>query len=93
MKLLFCGKCKDVFNMSLDLKICSCGDTGGKYITKERIAIFGKSATVLGFKNNSFSKALQNTPMLGAGFRFDAFVIPLICDTVTHVEKNEFIKN
>lgn len=52
-----------------------------------------RMATVLGFKNNSFSKALQNTPMLGAGFRFDAFVIPLICDTVTHVEKNEFIKN
>lgn len=31
MKLLLCPKCGDIFNLNMTMKICSCGNTKGRY--------------------------------------------------------------
>lgn len=51
MKLLICDQCHDVFNLSYELRRCSCGHTKGKYDTN------GSTAVVNG---NGYSLAIGN---------------------------------
>ena len=54
MKLLYCPKCYDMYNLSLDrMKSCHCGLTEGKYIDKENVEYYGP-AVPLAIDNNSF---------------------------------------
>lgn len=87
MKLLHCGNCLDVFNLTYETKSCRCGETKGRYLPDGINAIYsGEDATPLGFANFSFSMALIRQPEEGWGERFEAFVIPKICPTFVKVE-------
>lgn len=83
MKLIFCTNCHDVKRLLLEEdRKCICGESGGKYINSLEAIIYGK-AIPLGFNNGSFVAALKNQPEYGQGERFEAFVIPKNCPTIT----------
>lgn len=75
MKLIFCSKCFDVFNLTLKEKKCSCGDSGGNYIDKANVKVFGR-CSVIGFSNNSLTNAVFNRNSKPTGTEFTAFAIP-----------------
>lgn len=81
MKLLFCLKCTDLFNLDYEMKECSCGSVKGRYIDQQVATYAGESAVPLGFTNNSFVSAIKNQPKEGMGEEFTAFVIPKKCPT------------
>jgi len=81
MKLLFCKKCGDLFNLRLTERVCSCGRTKGQYITETQAVYEGEHAVPLGILNDSFAIARRNQPISGNGRRFTAFVIPKECET------------
>jgi len=83
MKLLYCLKCNDLFSLRPnDWKSCSCGGAGGMYID-DLYAIYNGGVPI-GFQNKSFLKALRNQPKEGVGFKFEAFVIPKDCPTMSN---------
>lgn len=82
MKLLFCLSCQDVIKLIRGShRSCLCGETRGRYVDDVNAVYYGEHAIPLGFANGSFARAIRSRPEQGAGERFDAFVIPLECDT------------
>jgi len=79
-ELLFCMNCKDVFNLNMRLKSCTCGRSRGRY-QDDLNASFKGSAIPLGFANKSFIAAIQNQPKEGPGRGFEAFVVESNCPT------------
>ncbi len=86
MKLLFCLKCNDIFNLSDKEKVCSCGRTGGRY-TNDIEAIYWGDCKPLGFDNASLKVALITQPHQGKGKSFEAFVIPKRCPTMDKINR------
>lgn len=85
MKLLWCPKCKDVFNLVGDRwKMCSCGQARGRYIDNVNAVYSG--GMPLGFNNYSFNPAINGQPQRGLGRRFEAFVIPKECPTMENTD-------
>lgn len=89
MKLLLCNNCQDVFNLTDITKICSCGQTHGKYIDDLNAEYSGQHAIPLGFSNSALSFAIRNQPTIkefdGLGLDFSAFVVPK--DAPTFIKK------
>jgi hypothetical protein len=56
--------------------------SGGKYDDNLNATIRG-DAIPLGFENRDFHRALASRPDEGQGERFEAFVIPHSCPTIT----------
>lgn len=82
MKLLYCKKCKDIFNLVVDkTKSCGCGETKGVYLEDGLNAIYSGDAVPLGFSNTSFMPAVKHPPMYEPSIDFKAFVIPVECKT------------
>ena len=82
MKLLLCNKCGDMFNLSLDLKTCSCGETKGMY-TDNLNAWYEGECTPFCIHNQEFKEAcveqkIQNrlAPKDLIGRRFSAWICP-----------------
>ena len=84
MKLLYCEKCHDVFNLTGRVKACFCGETGGRYLDNLNAEYWGPCKP-LGFANKSFVEALLNQPLFDEGKRFTAFVIPHQCPTMEKI--------
>jgi len=81
MKLLYCSKCGDVFNLVMDRwKFCRCGKVRGRYMDEINAVYSG--GIPIGFNNFSFYPALKNQPESGLGREFEAFVIPKDCPTM-----------
>lgn len=83
MKLLFCPKCADIIALRRELRTCHCGEASGRYIDNLNAEISG--GVPLGIDNRSFLYAVATRPETGLGSRFDAFVIPIQCDSVAEV--------
>ena len=81
MKLVYCKNCKSIFNLTKDMKYCDCKQTYGKY-TDDLNAEVSCHALSIGFLNSDFIAAINNRPIRGQGRRFEAFVIPKVCDTI-----------
>lgn len=82
MKLIYCKLCQDVVRLIKDHdRKCSCGKSGGQYLDNLNAEYFGDNAVPIGFSNPDFRIALRNRPKEGLGTRFEAFVIPEMCDT------------
>lgn len=96
MKLIVCPLCQDVRKLIRSLRDtcecekcvgrvkteCDCGSSWGYYKEDGLHAVIGGDAIPLGFTNRSFLEAIWYRPTSGMGSRFDAFVIPIYCDTV-----------
>lgn len=97
MKLLFCIKCGDIFNLDYELKKCKYGETSGRYIDNLNAEISGNYAQPIGFANNSFNMAMAmqrleddvqaGKPVCCDGVRFDAFFIPSSATSIKKVKK------
>lgn len=83
MKLYFCKKCEDVRKMHSEKTTCACGSSGGRYMADGVSAEITGEAIPIGILNTSFLEALCNRPESGEGSRFEAFVIPTRCPSVT----------
>lgn len=64
---------------------CSCGASWGRYLDQQNAEV-GGFAVPLGFDNRALSSALDNRPLMGAGKRFDAFVIPKECESIKQLK-------
>lgn len=53
MKLLYCKKCHDVFNLQIDTKRCECGAVEGRYIDGQN-ADYSGDAIPFAIDNHSF---------------------------------------
>mgnify|MGYP000004596956 CR=1 FL=1 len=101
MKLFCCGKCNQIFNLSVDYKECKGGHGGGQYIDYVNAKVWGDPTRifVLGFANTSFVNALRDQINQGdrpadfyyagkltpKGREFTAFVIPEAADSIIRV--------
>ena len=92
MKLLFCPVCQDVLRLRAHIRFCDCKKSYGRYIDSIN-AIIGGRAIPIGFANRSLVRALENRPKAGLGERFDAFVIPELCDSVEQCDLVEKVKH
>ena len=61
MKLLFCDRCGDIFNLDFHLKSCSCGHVKGKYDNNDAARVNGNGRS-LAIGNGSFMNALGGIP-------------------------------
>lgn len=61
MKLLFCKKCKDAFNLQEQIKRCSCGAIEGRYTDSEN-AEYSGDAISFAVDNNSFRARASESP-------------------------------
>lgn len=92
MKLLYCPKCGDMYNLSYEAKKCRCGASQGQY------APDGLNATYTGgipfcFSNNSFNQALEKQVEIDSshpeefhGAHFEAWICP--ASSKTFVKKS-----
>lgn len=95
MKLLFCTRCGDVFNLNRNIKRCSCGDCGGVYLEDDHHAIYtvDPKATYdgdcipLGISNGSMIVAISKWNRSGKGSNVTAFLIDKECPTFTKIEE------
>lgn len=91
MKLLMCLDCGDIFNLTRDIKQCSCGKTKGRY-TGNLNAVYTGNAQPIGFANSSFSVALQlqkiqdkhDLSEFQMGVKFEAFFIPKFAKSIVY---------
>lgn len=83
VKLIICTHCRDIVKLTRIRRYCFCGRAYGQYLSDGVQAEIAGEAVPIGFANHSFQFALDNRPDEGAGFVFEAFVIPVRCDTVT----------
>jgi hypothetical protein len=84
MKLIFCPHCDDVVKLRTEARrSCWCGKSGGMYQRDGLNAIVDGDAVPLGFLNSTLGAALKERPQSGMGSRFEAFVIPHRCPTVS----------
>ena len=86
MKLIYCPKCQDVRKLDFAITVCSCGASKGWYDDDALNAVIKGEAIPIGFANDSFVNALRKRRPTGFGKRFDAFVIPEDCPTVTKLD-------
>lgn len=90
MKLIYCPSCHDIRKLHFTLTTCRCGKSFGQYAADGLYAFYGDRAVPLGIENKSFLQAIQNSPEgPGLGEKFEAFVIPRICDTFRRVPNGE----
>lgn len=90
MKFLLCKSCQDVIKLVSGVeRHCLCGKVGGIVIRDNLYAEYwGEGAIPIGFSNSSLVDALRNRPKKsGFGSRFEAFVMPEVCETMTKIEK------
>ena len=92
MKLLYCRKCGDMFNLSLSRKSCSCGEVSGKY-TDDVNAVYKGDAIPFCFGNYSFAYACDKQeekdvvePNEFYGQRFEAWICPANSKSFTKEE-------
>lgn len=84
MKLLFCPHCQDILKLhSATLRTCHCGKSSGQCDKDGLHVTITGQAIPLGMDNTSLLNALESRPKSGKGSAFDAFVIPVHCETVT----------
>ena len=83
VKLILCPTCRDIVKLVHARRYCYCSRSYGQYLSDGLQAEIGGEAIPIGFANQSFQHALENRPEEGAGSRFEAFVIPVKCDTIT----------
>lgn len=86
MKLIYCKKCGDIYNLTSDIKTCSCGKTVGLYIDNENAVYGGDGATCLGIDNNALDIAIDNQNLDGFGIRFDSYVCALYCGSTIKIK-------
>lgn len=83
MKLLFCPRCQDIRKLGDEREVkCRCGKSGGWYKADGLHAVLTGEAVPIGFANSSFVQALLKRPLAGSGYSFQAFVIPVECETI-----------
>ncbi len=91
MKLILCPHCGDVRALQREKVTCRCVSSWG-YYTDDTNTVIGGEAIALGIANSSLARAVResNTQPAPArtearrpGLRFEAFVIPMPCDTIT----------
>jgi hypothetical protein len=103
MKLLYCSSCGDIQKLMVGVpRICMCQETSGYYADDGVTAhVFGPSAEVIGFSNESFQEAKQfhqahpegdvfamrQIDGAAKGWVFAAFFIPRIGEE-HHVRRN-----
>ncbi len=101
MKLFCCGKCNEIFNLSMTYQECKGGHGGGQYVDNLNAKVWGDPTRifVLGFANTSFIGALRDQlnegdrrddffyggRMTPKGREFTAFIIPEAADSVQRV--------
>jgi len=86
MKLIYCPVCNDVRKINPRKVVdCECGKSWGVYEKDGLNATYGGKAIPLGFNNSSFLSAIDSQPLCGLGSHFEAFVIPIWCDTYERV--------
>lgn len=84
VKLLLCKSCTDIFRLRYKVvKTCSCGKSKGMY-TSWVDAIYSGDCVPIGFRNESFVKAVR---LSGAGFT--AFVASKDAESFVRVEDVE----
>ena len=82
MKFIFCCDCQEIVRLRRELRKCVCGKSSGRYVDETNAEIQGNCIPI-GIKSSSFEAALRAQPKgPGKGKRFEAFVIPKICNTV-----------
>lgn len=83
MKLLFCKACQDLFRLTSTERVCSCGETRGRYVEDTNAVYSGELAVPLGIANSSFAHAVIHQPRGASvvGERFEAFVVSEGCNT------------
>lgn len=86
MKLILCPECGDVVRLMFEKRKCGCGKAYGRYYTEAK-AVISADAIPLGIANSSLTSAVKNQPKEGLGSRFEAFVIPEVCDTVVYTNE------
>ena len=91
MKLIICIECDAIINLSLHLKSCTCGDSGGHYIDSNNAIIYGPCIAI-GINNESFSSALPGRN-LAKGIDFKAWIMGNECLTIVHKTKGDFFDN
>lgn len=89
MKLIYCNKCGDIYNLDYTIKSCSCGATKGVYIDRENILYGGDSATILGIDNNALKVAVENQRLEGYAVRFDSYTCSVFCHSTIKVDNFE----
>lgn len=83
MKLIWCPACEDVVKLRRKRRTCYCGKAYGRYDPDGSNARIGGTAIPIGFNNATFLDALKERMDLpGMGNRFEAFVIPTVCNTI-----------
>lgn len=58
MKLLYCDRCGDVFNLTLKLKACGCGHVKGMYVSYKEAVVNGQGIC-LAIGNGSLARAVR----------------------------------
>ena len=93
MKLLFCRKCGDVFDLGYDMSSCTCGNARGYYKENGIHAVYsGEDVVPLGFNNTSFAFAIlasengEKGISPNRGVTFEAFIIPPNAPTMKKVD-------
>lgn len=84
MKFIYCPHCNDAFKLLLVRQYCDCSRSYGNYVDPLNAEI-GGLAIPWGVANPSFVEALKNRPEEGLGERFEAFIIPVKCDTIKNL--------
>ena len=90
MKLIFCPSCEDVKKLQREVTWCRCMRSWGWYAEDGLNATIAGQAVPIGFSNSSFTEALFDASLPHnhgpLGVRFEAFVIPMPCKTITRKE-------
>ncbi len=82
MKLLYCGRCHDIFALfPRQEKRCECRASRGAYLDDFIHAWYCGPCVPLGIDTMSFLEAIEDQPDQGGGRTFEAFVIPRECPT------------
>lgn len=84
MKLIYCPHCTDIVRLLELRRYCECARSYGNYVDSLNAEV-GGLAIPIGFANPSFKKALETRPEEGMGSTFEAFVIPIKCDTIKNL--------
>lgn len=105
MKLLYCKKCRAIFNLNLVQKKCECGLTKGIYLDELYAIYTGRNAMPIGIDNVSFGLQMWPEEKLSVaeiiykdqelnGKYFKAWFIKKkdCCDTFIKVTKKEWEK-
>jgi len=83
MKLVVCPECNDIFNLTLDEKVCKCGVASGHYLPDKTTVYVSAKAVVLGFNNSQFTTAYILTDFSSnRGQEFPAFFITDGCGKI-----------